>query len=151
MDDVRPDGPAPDRGSEDPDEERIRLLISLDVDGEATPEQRAEIERHLPRSAQARQAREAYLAVRDHLARTGCGLGAVRLAERVMRAALEERRLARAAHRMLVMASAAAIVVAVAAWNLRPAPRHGGAGLDVADSTRLALTAGLLGGPGEGR
>jgi len=96
--------------------ERTRLLLSLEADGAATPQHRAEIEAHLPRCAACRAAREADLAVRARLAER---VGATPpswlegFARRTADLAIAQAREARVQNRILLMSAAAAALLAV--------------------------------------
>jgi len=92
--------------------ERARLLLSLSVDGETTPDQAEELERHLPDCAECRGAQAVDLAVRAHMDEVGRSLPAGRMAERVVREALRVRREILATNRLLIGAAVLAGYVA---------------------------------------
>ena len=95
--------------------ERVRLLLSLHVDGEATPTQRSEIEEHLPGCPPCQAAQRVDLAVRQHMEAVGASLPAAALAEQVVRGALALQREARSVNRFLMASAAAAVLVALGA------------------------------------
>jgi anti-sigma factor RsiW len=90
--------------------ERVRLLLSLCLDDEATPQQRAEIEAHLPACADCRAAQAADIAVRERVsAHAGIPSG---FADRVGAGIARQRREARGQNRFLMGAAAAAVLLA---------------------------------------
>ncbi len=115
---------------------RVRLLLSLAHDGEATADQRTEIDAHLPDCADCRAARAADEAVRARLAvpaEVPDGF-AGRVAAGVSRQRLE----ARAQNRFLAGAAAAAVLVAGMAAVVSDSGalgRGGDAGLPVAEGS----------------
>jgi predicted anti-sigma-YlaC factor YlaD len=125
--------------------ERIRLLLSSSLDGEATAAQDAEIADHLPGCADCRAA-----AAVDHAVRERCAQPAVvpeGFAERVAGAAIRQRLETRAQNRFLVAAAVAAVLVAGASlFTFRPSHGPDGGTLR-ADAPRdlagRALRAGL--------
>ena len=101
--------------------ERVRLLLSLSIDGAATPAQEAEIQAHAPACAACRAAQAVDIAVHERAgepASIPAGF-AERLAARAARQRLE----ARAQNRfLLATAVAAALVAGVALTVFRAAP-----------------------------
>lgn len=115
---------------------RVRLLLSLAHDGEATPDQHAEIDAHLPGCAGCRAAKAADEAVRERLAvpaavPTGFG-------DRVSAGVARQRLEARAQNRFLVTAAAAAVLVAgiaMVTFESGVLPRDGMGGSPVAEGS----------------
>ena len=101
--------------------ERVRLLLSLSIDGATTPAQEAEIEAHVPDCAACRAAQAADVAVHQRAAEPAqvpAGFAA-RLVARVTRQHLETR----AQNRFLLATAVAAVLVAGVALSVfRTAP-----------------------------
>ena len=99
--------------------ERIGLLLSLRVDGAATPQQLAEIDAHLPGCDACRRAAAADVAVRRRITELTAATSepappwldgfAARTASRAVALARE----ARSQNRLLLMSAAAAVLIAV--------------------------------------
>jgi predicted anti-sigma-YlaC factor YlaD len=126
--------------------DRVLLLLSIDADGAATPQQVAEIQAHLPGCAACRRARAADAAVRARLlerTRAVAPAWAEGFAERTAGLAIAQAREARAQNRLLWLSAAAALAVAAvtpAALARREAALDDGTAT-ARDSTRLALVA----------
>jgi anti-sigma factor RsiW len=120
--------------------ERVRLLLSMQVDGEATPAQAAEIAEHLPACAGCRSARDVDLAVREQfrIALEDTPTGG--LAERVTGLVHDYRREARQVHRLLVGTAAAAVMLA-AGVGVASSMQGTGPSLPPTDSTVAAARA----------
>lgn len=130
-----PEPAAPRRGG-DLRCSRVRLLLSLAVDGEATPGQCAEIDAHLPECADCRAARAADEVVRSRLAADAAVPAG--FADRVVAGVGRQRLEARAQNRFLMGAAAAAVLIAaVSLVTLESGTlRHGqGPGAPVADGS----------------
>ena len=110
--------------------DRVGLLLSLDDDGRATPDQRAEIDEHLPDCRACRAALRSDYAVSTRLRTPAVVPGG--FADRVAAAAMRQDREGRAQNRLLLLGAAAAVVVAAltATWTRgggtqSPAPDRG--------------------------
>lgn len=101
--------------------ERVRLLLSLQIDGRATPSQTEEIAAHLPGCGDCRAAQAADVAVRARCAEPAAVPGG--FAERVGAVAARQRLEARAQNRFLVAAAVAAVLVAGVALTAFGTPR----------------------------
>lgn len=119
---------------------RVALLLSLSIDGAATPSQQAEIDAHLPACAACRRAAAGDAAVRRRLLERADAPAPSWLqgfAARTAALAKVEAREARSQNRLLWMSAAAAVLVAVAAqFAARTRPAAAG---DFHEATRVAL------------
>lgn len=123
--------------------ERIRLLLSLAIDDEATPEQAAEIAAHVPGCADCVAAREVGLAVRSHLGARSGEVPSDGFGDRVVTAAGELRTARLGARRLLVRAAVAATLVGAVSggWLALREPPAAGQDLAMIERTKLAVIA----------
>ena len=121
--------------------ERIRLLLSLAIDGETTPQHRDEIAAHVPACDGCRAARAVDQAVRAHMEAALATLTPGELARLVIGRATVE---ARAANRFLMVAAAAAVLIAVAAGAVSRAPPPAGPAVADGALDRARASARLL-------
>jgi anti-sigma factor RsiW len=129
--------------------DRVRLLLSMTVDGEATPDQRSEAEAHAKLCGDCRSARAADLAVRTHFDVALAALPGGVLVSTVGRLVALDIRATRSVNRFLMVSAAAAVLVALTVGMLSAgSPRSRGSGAPDADllgqaraSTRLVVSA----------
>src|SRR5262245_23075807 len=127
--------------------ERTLLLLSLLADGAETPQQRAEVEAHLPSCPACRRASAADAAVRARLLERADAPAPSWLAGFAARAAnlaAVQAREARSQNRLLWMSAAAALLAAVAVHTMLPAAPDdrnppGNDTASLRQSTRIAL------------
>jgi len=100
--------------------ERIRLLLSLQIDGEATPAQVREVAEHVPDCADCRAARAVDQAVRAHMEAALATIPPGQIASLVLHQAAR----ARSAGRFAMASAAAAVLIAVTAGLLFGLPGH---------------------------
>jgi len=137
--------PSPPTPTSDLRCDRVRLLLSLDFDSEATEAQCAEIEAHLPTCAACRAARAADAAVRERL--TVLAAVPTGFADRVAAGVARQRFEARAQNRFLMGAAVAAVLVAgvaLFAFDGGTGGRRGNPGLPVADGSPRAVAGSAL-------
>jgi anti-sigma factor RsiW len=124
--------------------ERMRLLLSLAIDGEATPAQSDELAAHLPDCADCRAARAVDLAVRERLAERAAEEPDPGFGRRVTTAAADLHAARRGVRRMLLgSAAAAGLLGAVSGgWLALGAPRgEPGSDLAMLERTKMAVIA----------
>lgn len=121
--------------------ERVRLLLSLYVDGEATPEQKDEVTEHLKACGDCRKAQAVDTAVRAHMAGITESVPTTVTGESLVAAGLAERRQARGLNRFLAASAAAAVLTAAIAGGVHGllGPKATGGDGDALASTRVAL------------
>ena len=128
--------------------ERVRLLLSRVIDDAATPDQRAEVDAHLPDCADCRTAAAADHAVRTRLAEPAVVPPGFR--DRVIAATTRRMREIRAQNRFLMVGAAAAVLLAALTLVLQPdagsAPGDDVATGDDRTRARTALTTSLAAG-----
>lgn len=132
----------------DPYCDRVRLLLSMLIDGEATPEQRAEAEQHLAGCADCQTVHAVDLAVRAHVESALAALPSGALATTMVSLVRADLRATQSANRFLLFSAAAAVLVAVSVGALSGGRRQSAAAGGDADfldqaraSTRLVVSA----------
>lgn len=122
--------------------ERVRLLLSLHLDGEATPDQQVEAEAHVATCTDCRIARDTDRAVREHLERAFAALPTGTYAGSIRQLVEADLRSTRAANRFLLLSAAAAALVAVGLGLHAGLGPRGGRGVveptDLLDQARVS-------------